>query len=136
MGRLPFSKNPFSRARICKPCKEPRNRFTALRVGTTTLLAGPPSSIDPRNRFLGSLNIYKYRLSRFYLQHFEVFFQASPGYSVEYLRKISYTNLELIYSSYTTIFWEFLVRRFASQGTLFDRKNCSWEQLLIKCCFS
>ncbi len=34
-----------TRARICKPCKEPRNRFPAW-----------------RNRFLGSINVYKYGL--------------------------------------------------------------------------
>jgi hypothetical protein len=80
MGRLPFSKNPFARTRISAPFKEPRNRFTALRVGTTTLLAGPPSSIGVRNRSSKSIpglpKRYKYGLSRFYLKHFEVFISS------------------------------------------------------------
>ncbi len=45
-----------TRARICRPCKEPKNRFWALRAGTTTLhicRTGPPGYIDWRNWFLG-----------------------------------------------------------------------------------
>ncbi len=52
------------RARICKPFKEPRNRFLTCRAGTTTRpgrLHRLAESI-PRNRFLGSLNVYKYGL--------------------------------------------------------------------------
>jgi hypothetical protein len=49
------------RARICKPFKEPRNQFPAWRARTTTPFCrtGPPGW---RNRFLGSLNVYKYGL--------------------------------------------------------------------------
>ncbi len=39
------------RARICKPLKEPRNRIPSL------------AESIPRNRLLGSLNVYKYGLS-------------------------------------------------------------------------
>jgi hypothetical protein len=55
----------MSRARICKPFKEPRNQFPAWRVGTTTLFVVPARYIGWRNlfhRFLGSLNVYKYGL--------------------------------------------------------------------------
>ncbi len=53
------------RARICRPFKEPRNRFRAWRNGTTTspiFRTGPPGYICWRNRFLGSINVYKYGL--------------------------------------------------------------------------
>jgi hypothetical protein len=54
-----------TRARICKPFKEPRNRFPARRAGTTThrpaRLHKLAESI-PWNRFLGSLNVYIYGL--------------------------------------------------------------------------
>ncbi len=32
---------PAARARICRPFKEPRNRFPAWRTGTTTLYVVP-----------------------------------------------------------------------------------------------
>ncbi len=56
------------RARICRPVKEPRNRFPACRAGKTTLLSYRPARLHrlaesiPRNRFLGSRNVYKYGL--------------------------------------------------------------------------
>jgi hypothetical protein len=64
------------RACICKPFKEPRKRFPAWRVGTTTLFVVPArqaTSYRParlhrlvesisRNRFLGFINVYKYGL--------------------------------------------------------------------------
>ncbi len=56
-----------SRARICRP--DPRNRFPAWRAGTTTLFVVPArqaihrlAESIPRNRFLGSINFYKYGL--------------------------------------------------------------------------
>jgi hypothetical protein len=57
-----------TRARSCKPFKEPRNRFPSWRSGTTTYLSARPArqhrlaeSIS-RNGFLGSINVYKYGL--------------------------------------------------------------------------
>ncbi len=59
-----------TRARICRPFKEPRNRFPAWRAGTTTLFVVPvrqatvhtlAESIPP-NRYLGYINVYKYGL--------------------------------------------------------------------------
>jgi hypothetical protein len=58
-----------ARARICKPFKEPRNRFPSWRPGTTTpfdvyraaRLHRLEESIS-WNRFLGSVNVYKYGL--------------------------------------------------------------------------
>ncbi len=54
------------RACIFKPFKEPRNRFPAWRnrflVQNFFCRAGPPGYISWRNRFLGSLNVYKYGL--------------------------------------------------------------------------
>ncbi len=47
----------ISRARICKPFNEPRNRFPAWRAGTTRL-----AESIPWHRFLGSLNVYRYGL--------------------------------------------------------------------------
>jgi hypothetical protein len=53
----------LSRARICKPY-----RFPAWRAGTITLIDVPAARLNklaesiPWNRFLGSLNVYKYRL--------------------------------------------------------------------------
>ncbi len=57
-------------ARICKPFKMPKNRFPAWRTGTTTLFVVPARQATlhwlaesiPRNRFLGSLKVYKYGL--------------------------------------------------------------------------
>jgi len=56
-------------ARICKPFKEPRNWFPAWRACATTPFCrtGPRrlhrlAKLIPRNRFLGSLNVYKYGL--------------------------------------------------------------------------
>ncbi len=54
--------------RICKPFKEPRNRFLAWRAGTTTLFTYGPTRLQRLaesilwNRFLGSLIVYKYGL--------------------------------------------------------------------------
>jgi hypothetical protein len=51
-----------------KPFKAPRNRFPAWRAGTTTIFVVPPTKLHrlaksmPWNRFLGSLNVYKYGL--------------------------------------------------------------------------
>jgi hypothetical protein len=58
------------RARICEPFKVPWNRFPAWRTGTTTLFVVPARQTTlhrraesiPRNRFLGSLKVYKYGL--------------------------------------------------------------------------
>ncbi len=63
---------PFTHgARICKPFKEPWNRFPAWRAGTTTLFDVPRAArlnrlaeSIPWNRFLGFLNVYKYGLWR------------------------------------------------------------------------
>ncbi len=70
-------------ARICRPFKGPRNRFPPWRAGTTTLivvLAGKlhrlVESIS-RNRFLGSLNFYKYGL----WSENETLWQSMPGMS-------------------------------------------------------
>ncbi len=57
-----------SRARICRPFKEPRNRFPAWRVGTQPYLSYRPARLHrleksiPRNRFLDSIIVYKYGL--------------------------------------------------------------------------
>ncbi len=70
------SKEPFplanvawrAGARICRPFKEPRNRFPALRAGTTTYLLYRPTKLNRLaesifwNQFPGSLNVYKYVL--------------------------------------------------------------------------
>ncbi len=75
-----------NRARTCRPFKKPRNRFPACRVGTTTLFVVPARKGNwlaesiPRNRFLGSINVFKYGLglhlsfsakSSFYLPAFD-----------------------------------------------------------------
>ncbi len=59
-----------NRARICRLLQEPRNRFPACRAGTTTLFVVPARQATsrlaksmPRNRFLGSINVYIYGLS-------------------------------------------------------------------------
>ncbi len=56
-------------ARICKHFKEPRNRFPAWRACTTTPFVvltrtrtGYKGWQIPGNRFMGSLNVYKYGL--------------------------------------------------------------------------
>jgi hypothetical protein len=57
-----------SRARICRPFKEPKNPFPTWRVGTTTLFDVPARQVTvhrlaesiPWNRFLGSLNVYQH----------------------------------------------------------------------------
>jgi hypothetical protein len=60
-----------TRARICKSFQKPRNRFPAWRadIAYDTLFIVPARQATyrlaesiPRNRFLGSLNIYKYGL--------------------------------------------------------------------------
>ncbi len=55
-----------NRARICRPFKEPRNRFPAWRACTTTSRqpARPHRLAESvhRNRFLASINVYKYGL--------------------------------------------------------------------------
>ncbi len=64
------------RARICKPFKEPRIRFPGWVADTTTLFnvpgrqatwAGGIDSLEsiPWNRFLDSLNVYKFGLTLF-----------------------------------------------------------------------
>ncbi len=81
-------------ARVCifKPFKDPRNRFPAWRVDTTTLFVVPvhqsaglhrlAESIS-RNRFLGSINVYKYGLGyiglRNRLHNFDAFFKTFHG---------------------------------------------------------
>jgi hypothetical protein len=56
-------KDQLFSAQICKSFKEPRNRFPALRAGTTTLFYIPARVAHwlvesiPWNQFLGSLNI-------------------------------------------------------------------------------
>jgi hypothetical protein len=56
-------------ARVCKPFMKPRNWFPARRAGTTTLFDAPARQSRNRslesiswNRFLGSLNFYKFGL--------------------------------------------------------------------------
>jgi hypothetical protein len=57
-----------SRARICRSFKETRYRFSAWRAGTKPYLSYWPARQHrlaksiPRNRFLGSINVYKYGL--------------------------------------------------------------------------
>ncbi len=57
-----------SRARICRSFKETRYRFLAWRAGTKPYLSYWPARLHrlaksiPRNRFLGSINVYKYGL--------------------------------------------------------------------------
>jgi hypothetical protein len=56
------------RARICRSFKETRYRFSARRAGTKAYLSYWPARLHrladsiPRNRFLGSINVYKYGL--------------------------------------------------------------------------
>jgi hypothetical protein len=58
-----------ARARICRSFKETRYRFPAWRAGTKPYLSYWPARLNrlaksiPRNRFLGSINVYKYELS-------------------------------------------------------------------------
>jgi len=58
-GRLDYAE---LRVRICMPFKEPRNRFPALRTGTTTRLFVVLASHGWWNRFLDSLNVYRFGL--------------------------------------------------------------------------
>jgi hypothetical protein len=57
------------RARICRSCKETRYRFSAWRASTKPYLSYWPARLHrlaksiPRNRCLGSINVYKYGLS-------------------------------------------------------------------------
>ncbi len=77
-------KHKISRARICKPFKEPRNRFPAW-----------------RNRFLDSLNVYKYglRLSKIP--------EPPTSLNIVFGKKIFiFTNLKL---SNSTLNWDTLV---------------------------
>ncbi len=55
----------FFKARICKPCKEPRNRFPAIGpyLSDRPAMLHRPAESNPRNWFLVSLNVYKYGLS-------------------------------------------------------------------------
>jgi hypothetical protein len=59
---MPYSQGKLQ-SRICRPFKEPRNRFPAWRTGTTTLLAYRPARLHrlaksiPRIRFLGSITL-------------------------------------------------------------------------------
>jgi hypothetical protein len=72
LGRCRYQCKQYTRARICKPFKEPRNRFPAWRAGTTTLFLYWPAMLhrlaesNPRNRFLVSLNFYKYGLCKLF----------------------------------------------------------------------
>ncbi len=56
------------RARICRSFKETRYRFSAWRAGTKPYLSYWPARLHrlaksiPRNRCLGSINVYKYGL--------------------------------------------------------------------------
>ncbi len=56
------------RARICRSFKENRNRFPAWRAGTKPSFSYWPARLHrlaksiPRNRFLSSINVYKYGL--------------------------------------------------------------------------
>jgi hypothetical protein len=56
------------RARICRSFKETRYRFSAWRAGTKPYLSYWTARLHrlaksiPRNRFLGSINVYKYGL--------------------------------------------------------------------------
>ncbi len=56
------------RARICRSFKETRYRFSAWRAGTKPYLSYWPASLHrlaksiPRNRCLGSINVYKFGL--------------------------------------------------------------------------
>ncbi len=58
----------WTRARICRSFKETRYRFSSWRAGTKTYLSYWPARLHrlaksiPRNRFLGSINVYKYGL--------------------------------------------------------------------------
>jgi len=49
-------------ARICKLFKEPRNQLPAWRTGTQPYLTYRLGYTGWRNRFLGSLSVYKYGL--------------------------------------------------------------------------
>jgi hypothetical protein len=57
-----------ARARICRSFKETRYRFSAWRAGTKPFLSYWTARLHrlaksiPRNRFLGSINVYKYGL--------------------------------------------------------------------------
>jgi hypothetical protein len=58
-----LSSSPGLRACICKPFKEPGNRFPARRAGTTALFVVPVRQAilaGGWNRILGSLNVYKF----------------------------------------------------------------------------
>jgi hypothetical protein len=81
---------PLHRARICRSFKETRYRFSAWRAGTKPYLSYWPARLHrlaksiPRNRFLGSINVYKYGLlvtkctpaSLFLLQKNRMFFSC------------------------------------------------------------
>ncbi len=56
--------HPPIRARICKPFQGPRNRFLCLagRYANPICRSRTPGYTGWRNRFLGSLNVYKYWL--------------------------------------------------------------------------
>jgi hypothetical protein len=83
VGRFLFAKNPFARARISTSFQGPRNRFPALRVGTTTLLAGPPSSIGLRNRSSKSIPVLPKRLQ---IRPLEILYQAFRGFYFKQLQ--------------------------------------------------
>ncbi len=54
---------PEGRDSICKSFIEPRNLSPAWRAGTAThCICRIPAESIPRNRFLGSINVYKYGL--------------------------------------------------------------------------
>ncbi len=66
MGRLHWKLK--HRARICRSFKKTRYRFSAWRAGTKPYLSYWPARLHrlaksiPQNRFLGSINNYKYGL--------------------------------------------------------------------------
>ncbi len=71
LARIDCLKIPAQlRARICRSFKETRHRFSAWRAGTKPYLSYWPARLNrlaksiPRYRFLGSINVYKYGLSR------------------------------------------------------------------------
>jgi hypothetical protein len=72
---LPLPKLTQLWARICRPFEEPSNQFPAWRASTTTLFSYRPAEPQrltesiSQNRFLGSINDYKYGLSLLWVFH-------------------------------------------------------------------
>jgi hypothetical protein len=73
---------PDSRARICNPFKEPRSRFPVWRTG-------PPRYKDWLkrfyDRFLGSLNVYKYGLRNHSVRNIALFLRVAPCTALQYI---------------------------------------------------